>query len=174
MRTIISKSGLRARNFAGFLQQLQIAAGVGERAGFFVGIRGGQYNIGHQRGLGEEHVLHDDESSWRRRRDRHSNGRRDSSRRRTAPSTCRPSAASIMPRQIEAGASAECSAPLLVEVAVAGDRGDSREAGRDRGPCRPRRASWRNRRGRRTSRQELKNRRRPGLRYRCRESRSRR
>ena len=45
MRTIISKSALRSGDFAGFLQNLQIAAGVGEGAGLFVSIGGGQNNI---------------------------------------------------------------------------------------------------------------------------------
>ena len=43
-----------------FLHQLQVAEGIGDCAGFLVEIRGWQDHVGQHRGLGQEHVLHDD------------------------------------------------------------------------------------------------------------------
>ena len=60
--------GADAGAVGGLLDQLQVAVGVGDGAGFFVEICGGQDDVGEHSGLGEEHVLDDDEGVFERRR----------------------------------------------------------------------------------------------------------
>jgi hypothetical protein len=61
MRTMISKSGLTPARSAAFFDQLDVAVGVGDGAGFFVEAGGGQDYVGEGGGFGEEDVLDDDE-----------------------------------------------------------------------------------------------------------------
>ena len=53
--------GADAGAVGGLLDELQIAVGVGDGAGLLVEIGGGKNDVGERGGLGEEHVLHDDE-----------------------------------------------------------------------------------------------------------------
>ena len=68
MRTIISKSLFVPVTSPAFFTSLQVAAGIGERAGFLVSVGGRQHHIGHDRRLGQEHVLHDDKRLRERKR----------------------------------------------------------------------------------------------------------
>ena len=53
--------GADAGAVARLVDQLEVAVAVGDGAGFFVEVRGGKDDVGKRRGLGEEHLLHDDE-----------------------------------------------------------------------------------------------------------------
>ncbi len=61
MRTIISKSVRTPARSAGLVDQLEVAVAVGDGAGLLVEVRGGKDDVGERGGLGEEHLLHDDE-----------------------------------------------------------------------------------------------------------------
>ncbi len=53
--------GADAGAVSGFVDQLEVAVAVGDGAGLFVEVRGGKDDVGVVRGLGEEHLLYDDE-----------------------------------------------------------------------------------------------------------------
>ena len=53
--------GFDACAVCGFADNLDIAEGVGDGAGFFVEAGGGENNVSESRGLGEEKILHDEE-----------------------------------------------------------------------------------------------------------------
>ena len=53
--------GADAGAVAGLVDQLQVAVAVGDGAGLLVEVGGGKDDVGERGGLGEEHVLHDDE-----------------------------------------------------------------------------------------------------------------
>ena len=141
--------GADAGAVGGLFHLLEVAVAVGDGAGLLVEVGGGKDDVGERGGLGEEHVLHDDEGvlegggvdavacDWVGVDDveggefalgcgvedlEHveAGRRRDACTRRSAPECCRP--------------------------------GCSRGACRGAGPCRLRRASWRSRRAGRTLR----------------------
>ena len=53
--------GADARAVGGLVDLLEVAVGVGDRSGFLVQIGGGEDDVGEAGGLGEEHVLDDEE-----------------------------------------------------------------------------------------------------------------
>ena len=61
MRTIISKSVRTPARSSGLFDLLEVAVGVGDGAGLLVEVGGGEDDVGKLRGLGEEHVLNDNE-----------------------------------------------------------------------------------------------------------------
>ena len=53
--------GADAGAVGGLVDLLEVAVAVGDGAGFLVEVGGGEDDVGERGGLGEEHVLHDDE-----------------------------------------------------------------------------------------------------------------
>src|SRR5215467_15601173 len=50
-------------DFAGLLDDLQVAACVGEAAGFFVCVSSRQHDVRNRCGFSQEHVLHNDKAT---------------------------------------------------------------------------------------------------------------
>ena len=66
MRTIISKSVRTPARSPAFADQLPVAVGIGHRAGLLIEIGRGQHHVGERRGLGHEHLLHDEKGIFER------------------------------------------------------------------------------------------------------------
>ncbi len=136
------KVGADAGAVTGFVDELEVTVAVGDGAGLLVEVGGGEDDVGKGGGLGEEHVVDDDEGVLER-------GGVD------AVAADGVGADDVEGgeltftggfkdlEEVEAGGG---GGVVLGEGGVAGERGVAGGRSRVAGPCRLRRGSWRSRR----------------------------